>query len=143
MGYPNLSFNIGASRVYGEFARLKTCLGGAGGYTLYGGVGKDWLFKGANSDKLSWHVGVGYYGVFGYNQNQEFDWGVTISETPVCEGYALDMDLVYTYYFSRSKRFGFFVGAGFGGGNLEGSTDDFEFLWDIQVGLSVKLFGSK
>lgn len=147
VGYPNMSLNFGASRVYGEFVRIKGCLGEAGGYTLYGGIGKDWLFDGDNSDKLSWHVGMGYYGVFGYDQNQEFDWGVTFSETPACEDFALCMDLLYTYYFGRSKRFGLFGGAGIGVGKIKDPWDENEFdgkfLWDVQIGFSLKLFGSE
>ena len=146
-GYPNLSFNLGASHMYGEFARLKACLGDAGGFILYGGVGKDWIFNGNNKDKLSWHSGIGYYGTWGDDDEQEFNMGITFSETPVCPGYALSLDLSYNYYFGESTRFGVFGGLGLGVGNLkdafatkEGDKFGGEFVWDITLGIAIKLF---
>lgn len=147
VGYPNLTLNLGASRMYGEFARLKACLGGAGGFILYGGVGKDWIFNSDNKDKLSWHGGLGYYGIWGDDDEQEFNLGVTFSETPVCPGYALSMDLSYNYYFGNSTRFGVFGGLGLGVGNLkeafkteEGEKFGGKFVWDITLGIAIKLF---
>lgn len=144
-GYPNLTLNLGLSRMYGEFARLKACLGDAGGYLLYGGVGKDWIFNGKNKEKLAWHVGVGYYGVWGYDDEQEFNLGITFSETPVCPGYALSMDLLYNYYFGRSTRFGLFGGLGLGVGDLRsvftstGNEFGGKFVWEVTLGIAVKL----
>lgn len=147
VGYPNLTLNLGASRMYGEFARLKACLGGAGGFILYGGVGKDWIFNSDNKDKLSWHGGLGYYGIWGDDDEQEFNMGVTFSETSVCSGYALSMDLMYNYYFGHSTRFGVFGGLGLGIGNLkeafktkEGEEFGGKFVWDITLGIAIKLF---
>lgn len=147
VGYPNLTLNVGASRMYGEFARLKACLGGAGGLLLYGGVGKDWIFNSDNKDKLSWHSGLGYYGIWGDDDEQEFNFGITFSETVVCPGYALSMDLSYNYYFGDSTRFGVFGGLGLGIGNLkeafkteEGEKFGGKFVWDITLGIAVKLF---
>lgn len=147
-GYPNLTLALGISRMYGEFARLKACLGGGGGFILYGGVGKDWIFNGSNKDKLSWHTGLGYYGSWGMDDEQEFDLGITVSETSACPGYALSLDLAYSYYFGSSTRFGAFGGLGIGVGNLKNvykSEKKFggEFVWDITFGLAVKLFAGK
>lgn len=147
VGYPNLTFNLGTSHMYGEFARLKACLGNAGGFILYGGVGKDWIFNSDNKDKLSWHGGLGYYGIWGDDDEQEFNMGVTFSETPVCPGYALSLDLSYNYYFGDSTRFGVFGGLGLGIGNLkeafktkEGEKFGGKFVWDITLGIAIKLF---
>lgn len=147
VGYPNLTLNLGASRMYGEFARLKACLGNAGGFILYGGVGKDWIFNSDNKDKLSWHGGLGYYGIWGDDDEQEFNMGITFSETSVCSGYALSLDLLYNYYFGNSTRFGVFGGLGLGVGNLkeafkteEGEKFGGKFVWDITLGIAIKLF---
>lgn len=148
-GYPNLTLNLGASHLFGEFARLKACLGGAGGFILYGGVGKDWIFKGENHEKLSWHCGLGYYGSWGYDSEHEFDMGITFSETPVCPGYALSLDLSYSYFFGDTTRFGLIGGAGIGVGRIKDifemqTQDRFagKFVWDVTLGIAVKLFAS-
>ena len=148
-GYPYLSANLGASRMFGEFFRLKACLGGLAGYELYGGVGKDWMFNGKNKDKLAWHAGIGYY--MAIDENKEFTMGITYSENPIEEGGALGMDLAYTYYLPSTKNIlGFFGGAGFGIGNLkealkskEGEEFKGTFIWDISIGISIKLFANK
>jgi len=128
-GYPNLQLQGGFSRAYGEFARLKWCIGGAMGYVLQGGVGKDLFFNMRNSDKLSWHAGMGYY----ISQEGCFDttFGLNYAETPVTEGGSLNFDLYYTYFFNRGRfcmcqrkyshdrwPFGFFLGGSLGIGGL-------------------------
>ncbi|MCM1079856.1 MAG: hypothetical protein NC344_09155 [Bacteroidales bacterium] len=150
-GYPYLALDLGMSRMYGEFARLHICLGGDVGFMLYGGVGKDWIFNGDNKDKMSWHAGVGYYGVLGSYEEQQFNFGVSYSETAVIEGGALNFDLGYRYFFGKSQRFGLFGGAGFGVGNVnecfesrsENEKFPGKFVWDIQLGICVKIFASK
>lgn len=150
-GYPYLGLDLGASRMYGEFARLQCCLGGDAGFQLYGGIGKDWIFNGDNKEKTLWHAGLGYYMVCGYYENQQFDFGITYSETAVMKGGAISCDLSYRYFFGRTKRFGIYAGAGFGVGNVkeafEERAEDEEFpgkaVWDIQVGFCIKLFATK
>lgn len=146
--YPCLALELGLSRMYGEFARLRWCTGGDFGFQLYGGVGKDWVFDGDNKDKLSWHAGLGYYAVGGDDDNQQFDFGVTVSETPVVAGLAMAFDFGYRYFVGRTKRFGFFGGAGFGVGNIkecfnerpQGEKFPGKFVWDVQVGICIKVF---
>lgn len=147
-GYPYLGLDLGISRMYGEFARFHSCLGGDAGFQLYGGIGKDWLFDGDNKDKVSWHVGLGYYMVLGYYENQQFDFGITYSQTAVISGGAITFDFGYRYFLGRTQRFGFFGGAGFGVGNVKECFEERyedekfpgKFVWDIQVGICAKIF---
>ena len=151
-GYPNFQLQGGLSRAYGEFARLKWCLGGATGYVLQGGIGKDFLFNMDNSDRTSWHVGMGYY----ISEQGCFDttFGLNYAETPVTEGGALNFDLYYTYFFNRGRfcrcyrqyghdrwPFGIFFGGSLGIGNLKGMDKDKKgkFIWDLQVGITIAL----
>lgn len=154
-GYPNLQFQIGASRAYGEFGRLKWCMGGATGYVLQGGIGKDLFFNMDNSDKTAWHVGMGYY----ISQEGCFDttFGLNYAETPVTEGGSLNFDLYYTYFFNRGRfcrcsrqyghdrwPFGIFFGGSFGVGNLskKNKSDKTKFVWDLQIGFTIALYRS-
>lgn len=151
-GYPNLQFQVGASRAYGEFARLKWCMGGATGYVLQGGIGKDLIFNMDNSGKTSWHAGMGYY----ISEQGCFDttFGLNYAETPVTEGGSLNFDLYYTYFFNRGRfcrcrrqyshdrwPYGIFFGGSLGIGNLKGMDKDKKgkFIWDIQVGITIAL----
>ncbi|MDE5987508.1 MAG: hypothetical protein K2H16_09585 [Prevotella sp.] len=150
-GYPYLALDLGISRMYGEFARLHCCLGGDAGFQLYGGIGKDWIFNGDNKDKMSWHAGLGYYMVLGYYEDQQFDFGITYSETAVIAGGAITCDLGYRYFLGRARRLGFFGGMGFGVGNVkdcfkeryENEKFPGKFVWDVQVGVCVKIFAGK
>ena len=151
-GYPNSQVGLGLSRVYGEFARLKWCVGGVTGFSLYGGVGKDLFFKMDNSDVTAWHAGLGYY----FSEYGAFDamLGMSYAETPVIHGGSLNFDLEYTYFFNRGRfcrcrrtyghdryPFGIFFGAGFGIGNLKADRDieKPKFIWDIHVGITIAL----
>ena len=148
-GYPYLAISLGMSRVYGEFARLKVCFGSYGGYAVYGGVGKDWIFNGENKDCLAWHVGMGYYLSPGYDNEHEILLGINYAETPVCEGGSVNLDLGYTYHIPRlNNRLGIYVGAGVGGGNIKEAISSHgdvkaKFIWDVSVGISIKLFANK
>ena len=145
-GYPYLATSFGLSKLYGEYVRLKASLGKYAGYTLYGGIGKDWLFNGDNKDKLSWHVGLGYYLV--PDDGHEVTLGIAYSETSVVEGGALSFDIGYSYFFPfTNERVGVFAGTGIGIGNLkealnskEGEEFKGKFIWDISIGISIKLF---
>ena len=52
--YPNIQFQVGASHIYAEFARLKFMIGGGAGFglALYGGIGKEFIFKIKNENML-------------------------------------------------------------------------------------------
>lgn len=148
-GYPNVQLCVGLSRYFGEFARLKGQFGGASGFILYGGVGKDWLFDLRNKDRLSWHAGMGYYITADYKDQSDFSLGISYAETPVVAGGAVGVDLDYSYFFGRTKRFGFFVGGSAGVGEvrelLEYEDNSSEkspgcFVWDLRIGLSLKLW---
>lgn len=151
-GYPNFQMGLGLSRVYGEFARLKWCIGGVTGFTLYGGVGKDFFLDMRNSDVNAWHAGLAYY----VSEGGAFDTmlGMSYAETPVVHGGSLNFDLEYTYFFNRGRfcrcrqyyghdrfPFGIFVGAGCGIGNLKADkkTEKSMFIWDIHVGVTIAL----
>lgn len=144
-GYPNAQIALGVSRVYGEFARLKLCLGGGGGMTLYGGIGKDFFFNGKNSDATAWHAGLGFY--LSGDENKDFTIGICYSETPIVKGGALMADLSYSYFFGRKMLFGIFGGGGLGLGKLseitvdeEGNTKGGKFLWDLNIGIAIRFW---
>lgn len=141
-GYPYGAFSVGLSRFYGEFARFSLKVGGWSGFNIYGGVGKDWIFKLENSDKLAWHVGLGMYVSFGngfWNDcNQAVTLNVAFGETPVVINKALAFEATYEYFFGKSQRIGVFGGLGFSLGNFDATEPVIE--WDFQVGVSVKLF---
>lgn len=151
-GYPNIQIQAGASRAYGEFTRLKFMFGGATGYVLQGGVGKDFFLSMRNSDKTAWHAGLAYY----ISEQGCFDttFGINYAETPVVEGGSLNFDLNYTYFFNRGRTcrcqrqyshdrwpIGIFFGGSLGIGNLKhGEEDKGHFVWDIQVGVTFVLY---
>ncbi|MBR6339685.1 MAG: hypothetical protein IKR63_06135 [Alloprevotella sp.] len=147
-GYPYLSTTFGVSRMYGEFARVKVCFGSYAGYMMYGGVGKDWVFKGKNKEQLAWHAGCGYYVSPDGDGEHEVTMGVCYSQNPICEGGSINFDLGYTYFIPALKnRLGIFAGAGFGIGNLKYAFDndnhfDGKFLWDVGIGISIKIFAN-
>ncbi len=141
-GYPNFQLALGVSRAYGEFARLKWCSGGLFGFTLYGGVGKDWLFNGDNKDIMSWHAAWGIYAANG--GKGDFTFAFSVAETPVVEGHSFGVDLTYSHFFGNDRKIGIFGGAGFAAGNLDesykNSNVDPTFVWDIHFGVSFKLW---
>lgn len=142
-GYPNFQIQVGASRLYGEFARLKFCGGGEGGFAIYGGVGKDYLFKGEFDDRLLWHAAVGYYGTL--SENCDFTLGVSYAQTPQLYDKVMGLDGTFSFYFGDSTRFGVFVGGGAGVtspfGYITGDDpDDVELTWDVNVGIAIKLW---
>ena len=148
-GYPYLSLNLGASRMYGEYARLKCCFGSYAGYTLFGGIGKEMIFHGENKDKLSWHAGVGYYINPDCESEHEITLSVVYSESPAVIGQALSCDIGYTYSLPATNyRLGFFIGAAGGIGNLKGEErnwkdgDKSTFVWDVSLGVNFKIFAS-
>ena len=142
-GYPNFQLQFGASRLYGEFARLKFCGGGEGGFAIYGGIGKDYLFKGEYDDRLLWHAAVGYYGTLG--ENSDFTLGVSYAQTPQLYDKVMGLDGTFSFYFGNSTRFGVFIGGGAGVtspfGYITGNDpDDVELTWDVNVGIAIKIW---
>lgn len=149
-GYPYLGLDLGISRMYGEFARLHCCLGGNYGLQFYGGIGKDWVFNGENKDKMLWHAGMGWYGVFGDDENHQLNLGIAFSETAVIEGGAMSFDIGYRCFLGETKRFGIFGGTGFGYGNIFNymksetpSIESLKGIWDIHIGICIKIASSE
>lgn len=144
-GYPYLGVEMGISRFFGEFARINIAAGRMSGTHLFGGIGKDIIFKYVNSERLAWHVGIGTYISWGSyycsENNQAIKLDIAIGETPIVINKALWGGLSYEYYFGKTKRFGVFGGLGLTWGNLK-STDPV-YDWDFQVGLGVKLWSNK
>lgn len=144
-GYPNLGIEMGLSRFFGEFARLSLAAGGMGGFHLFGGIGKNWIFDFENSEPLAWHVGMGTYiswggGGFGPN-NQAIKLDVTLGETPLVINKAVHFGLNYEYYFGEKTIFGIFGGLGVSFGNLEAKEPEID--WDFQIGIGIKLWSKK
>lgn len=140
-GYPYGALQVGISRFYGDFTRLSMTFGGMGGFHLFGGVGKEWIFKDSpNKEKLAWHVGMGAYFSWGdwdcSTQAVKID--VAIGETPLVINKALLVELTYEHFFGDAQRFGVFGGLGFSLGNFKAKEPEYD--WDFQVGIAVKLW---
>ena len=142
----HLGISVGASRMFGEFAELRLMTSNEYAFTTYGGVGKDWLFKGRNSDKMNWFVGFGF--MYGDDEDQsQMTFGFSFSDNAVRAAYSLNFDFDYRYYFDANYRFGFFGGLSLGIGNFkevvtyDEETEPFpgKFVWDVRVGLTVRI----
>lgn len=146
--YPNATFQIGMSNVYGEFVRAKGCFGGVLGFVVYGGIGHDWVFKPKNDDfigpnprkKISWHAGLGIYGgaLDGVSKDGEFQLLVDYAETALVDNGSVNMKLEGTWYFGNDGRFGAFAGLGASAGNLKQHDPKWNFIFD--VGLAYRFF---
>lgn len=134
--YPYLALNIGASHFGGQYARVKTCLGRAGGFTLMGGVGKEWIFSRHNEKELLWHVGMGYY--MTDDAGSELGMNLLFGETPVCPNKGLLIEISYGYFFGYTQRFGIYASLGIGGGNMDAKKP--KFILDANIGVAVKLW---
>lgn len=140
-GSSYLSLGAGLSRMYGEYVRLHANMGGKVGFTLYGGVGKDWLFKSENWEKLLWHAGVGMYIYEDWNDSHfnasQFDFGITYSENALISGGVLSADLGFVFFPGFAyNRIGFRAAGGCGLAFDGGS----HFYWEYSIGIRVKLF---
>lgn len=141
-GYPYGSLSVGTSRFYGEFARLNILLGGKSGFSIFGGVGKGWLFDGENKDKMAWHVGFGGYISWGWDSweesTQAFRLDIGFGESPIVFNKGMVCDFVYEHFFGETQRFGVFGGVGFSLGDFKAKDPVID--WNIQAGVSVKLW---
>lgn len=138
-GYPNFQIRAGASLTYGEFVALQAELGGAGGWILGGGIGKD-FFRGEES--LAWYADLGMYSG---NEDNLFVMGFMIGKSIVSapnlakrivsnddKGRFLlgsGMYIGWEHYFEDIPRLGFFLLGQIGIGSV-----------DIRAGISWKLF---
>lgn len=139
--YPGLHAQLGMSKGFGEFARLRLA---AGGFQIYGGVGKDWLCNGENKDKLLWHAGLGGYYSLGEDRSRWGDvaFGLTVAENAAWENLSLTFDLGFTYWFGRWRRIGAFTGAGIGWGDIKElgkKGHHTKTAWNLEIGLAFRL----
>lgn len=134
-GVPYLGLDLGASVFYGEFARLIFATGNVSGFYLYGGVGRDILFDRMNSDRLLWHAGAGMRYSF---DRDHVSMGVVYGENPLCYNQGVLLEFVWHRYFGNSRRIGMFAGGGVGLGDF--GANEPAFVWDAQIGISVKLW---
>lgn len=134
-GVPYLGLDLGASVFYGEFARLIFATGNVSGFYLYGGVGRDILFDRVNSDRLLWHAGAGMRYSF---DRDHVSMGVVYGENPLCYNQGVLLEFVWHRYFGNSRRIGMFAGGGVGLGDF--GANEPAFVWDAQIGISVKLW---
>jgi len=140
----HLAWSVGVSRMFGEFTELRLTSNDENAFVMYAGVGKDWLFKGDNSHKISWYGGFGFMQSF---DDSQLTIGCSFSENAVRADYSLNIDLEYRLYVGESKRFGFFGGLTAGMGNFKGVVtykEDEEpfpgkFVWDARLGLAVRI----
>ena len=134
-GVPYLGLDLGASVFYGEFARLIFATGNVSGFYLYGGVGRDIMFDWMNSDRLLWHVGAGMR----YSFDRDLvSMGVVYGENPLCYNQGVLLEFVWHRYFGNSRRIGMFAGGGVGLGDF--GANEPAFVWDAQIGISIKLW---
>lgn len=134
-GVPYFGVELGASVFYGEFARALFATGKNSGLYLYGGVGKDLLFDWKNSDKLLWHGGIGMRYSF---DSDHYSVGLVYGENPQCFNRAVLIEFVWRHYFGDSQIVGVFAGAGAGLGDFKAKEP--AFVWDVQAGISIKLW---
>ena len=134
-GVPYLGLDLGASVFYGEFARLIFATGNVSGFYLYGGVGRDIIFDRKNSDRLLWHAGAGMRYSF---DRDNVSMGVVYGENPLCYNQGVLLEFVWHRYFGNSRRIGMFAGGGVGLGDF--GANEPAFVWDAQIGISIKLW---
>lgn len=141
-GYPNVSLMLGLSRYAGEFARIKWNIGGMGGFSLFGSIGKDWIWDLSNKDKLAWNFGLGYYfaweSTYSTYANNAFDISIAFGETPIVANYGLLVEFEYEHWFGNDGRFGVFGSTGLGLGDTKDKEG--KFIWDIAAGIAIKLW---
>lgn len=139
--YPGLHANIGLSKGFGEFCRIRLA---AGGFQVYGGVGKDWLFNGENKDKFLWHAGFGGYFGLGedYDRWGDVSFGLTVAENAAWENLSLTFDVGFNYWFGEWRRIGVFTGAGVGWGDIKDlgkRGHHTKIAWNLELGIAIRL----
>lgn len=143
-GVPYIGVFGGMSHAYGEFGRLRFCFPGMSGFDLFGGVGKEYLFNSDWKDRMTWHVGLGYYFTDAVITGNYYDSlnilsiDLVVGRTPLCEDVAIMAQFEWDHFFGEAKRFGVFGAVGFGFGELD--RDEPKILWDVSLGVAVKLY---
>lgn len=135
------------SRAWGTGGRLEARFGGGVAFAIYGGLGKCLAWKLANKDKLSWHAGIGLAIPLVSGELMDpydISLGLTYGETPIMENKTLLLDVGYSHFFGRFKRFGVYASTGVGLGNFNEDIKEFfykdsrHFIWDVTAGLTFR-----
>ena len=64
--------------------------------------------------------------------------GVVYGENPLCYNQGVLLEFVWHRYFGNSRRIGMFAGGGVGLGDF--GANEPAFVWDAQIGISIKLW---
>jgi hypothetical protein len=143
-GVPYFGVEVGYSHFCSNFVRARAALGESGGFLLYGGVGKEGIFKKDGPDDLYWHIGMGTYMTDDVNT---IEMGITFGTNPMCNNTSWDSDINGGWGFVMDARYGFFIpdtrfgitaGAGVGVGFPE--SGQAKLIGEYQIGLVIKLF---
>ncbi|MBQ0077320.1 MAG: hypothetical protein KBS55_01620 [Bacteroidales bacterium] len=127
--YPNLQL-MGGMDFSGfgteAYARVKTCMGGAGGMAIWTGLGTN----------PSWHAGIGWYISFEGYHVSDLNYGVEYAT--MLSGYKekrISLDFTYTYWISDT--WGLYITGGFG---MYGPTAFEELCGILHFGATFKIF---
>ena len=142
--YPNFTMKAGVSNVYGEFFQAKGCFGRASGLYIYGGIGRDFIFKAKDPDylgddakkKMTWHAGLGFYRAF---TDAEIVFSIDYADTPIAPNNALNFWIGGSWYFANDSHFGAFGGIGACFGNFK-NGETIETKFGFEVGIAYRLF---
>lgn len=142
IGYPCVQIQCGFSHIYRNFLRAKLCLGGQGGFALYGGVGRDIVIFKTDKDWTSWHVGLGYY--YNVADRQDVSFGISWANSPLArkdwQKGSLNLDATYSYFLGKSQYVGLFAGVGFGITAHDVDKTKGKMIGEYKFGLAVKLW---
>lgn len=138
---------VGASKGYGEMAGFIFVYDGI---SVYAGLGKDWILKGRNNEKLLWHTGLGYTitSIKSWRSDMTPEWsmtlGVTFSENSHYEHHALTLDYRYYRWVDNDGEWGIFGGGGIGVADITKSNRHMRFAWNVEIGVAFRIsFGLK
>lgn len=138
-----ISPEIGISKGFGEtigFTIVYDC------FTVYGGLGKDWMFNGNNKHKLLWNAGMGLTTSFidELVPNSSVRLGFTFSENSSYEHHALTLDCRCYKWIGTTRQWGVYGGGGLGIADITCKSTPIKFAWNIEVGFSYQIrFGNK
>lgn len=138
LGVPYLGFEAGLSHFRGEHIGLKAALMG---FNVFGGVGKEWVFKNHTDKDLFWYAGAGYFFGDTFDGTGEASIDITVGQSPICPDVSIIGSISMGYFFGRSKRFGVKGTLGLGAGNLD--RDEPKFIWEYGAGIIIKIFADK
>ncbi len=135
LGVPYVGLELGWSHFRGEHVGVKAALMG---FNVFGGIGQEWIFSNHSDKSLLWYAGCGYYFGDTYDGSGESSIDITVGQTPVCHDIGIMGSFSMGYFFGDTKRFGVKGTLGVGGGNLD--QDEMKFIWEVGVGIIVKLW---